>query len=70
MMCPDDMQMTCACRRCADDVHIMPGVVLHEIWQLRQKDAILQLCIKPNMASLLYHSKIEKLVFTIISVEC
>ena len=46
------MQMTCACGRRADDVHVMPGVV-HEIWQLRQEDAILQLCIKPNMASLL-----------------
>ena len=43
------MQMTCACRRRADDVYITSGVVLHEIRQLRQE----QLCIKPNMASLL-----------------
>ena len=46
------MQMTCACGQRADDVHVTPGVV-HEIRQLRQEDAILQLCIKPNMASLL-----------------
>ena len=49
----DDMQMTCACRGCAEDVHVTPGVVLHEIWQLRQEDGV-QLCIKPNMASLLF----------------
>ena len=27
----DDM-----CGRCADDMHVMPGVVLHKIGQLRQ----------------------------------
>ena len=43
----DDMRMMC--RRCMDDVHVTPGVVLHEIRQLRQE----QLCIKPKMASLL-----------------
>ena len=41
MTCLDDMQMTFACGQCVDDVHVMPGVVLHEIWQLRQEDAIL-----------------------------
>ena len=59
MTCLDDMQMTCRCRRhadnmCgrhADDVHVTPGVVLHEIRQLRQEDGV-QLCIKLNMASL------------------
>ena len=45
MTCPDDMQTTCrcGCRRHvhADNVHVTPGVVLHEIRQLRQEDAIL-----------------------------
>ena len=27
------------CRRHADNVHVMPGVVLHEIGQLRQEEA-------------------------------
>ena len=37
------MRMMCACGRCAhaDDVCVMPGVVLHEIGQLRQEEAIL-----------------------------
>ena len=30
---PDDI-----CHPCADDVHVMPGVVLHEIRQLRQEE--------------------------------
>ena len=34
--------------RCADDVQMMAGAVLHKIRQLRQE----QLCIKPKMASL------------------
>ena len=34
--------------RCADDMHVTPGAVLHEIQQLRQE----QLCIKPKMVSL------------------
>ena len=29
----------CGRHVCADDVHVMPGVVLHEIGQLRQEEA-------------------------------
>ena len=43
-MSADDVQTTCTaaddvqttCRRHADDMHVTPGVVLHEIGQLRQ----------------------------------
>ena len=31
-----------------DDMHVMPGVVLHEIGQLRQGSHLEQLCIKPT----------------------
>ena len=43
---PDDI-----CHPHADDVHVMPGVVLHEIRQLRQEEGsrhLEQLCIKPT----------------------
>ena len=49
----DDVQTTC--RWCADDMHVTPGAVLHEIRQLRQE----QLCIKPKMASLLLFSSLS-----------
>ena len=68
----DNMQMTCACGRRADDMHITPGVVLHEIRQLRQEDGV-QLCIKPNMASLLLMlliSKGSKVVFVAFTQHC
>ena len=43
---PDDI-----CHPHADDMHMMPGVVLHEIRQLRQEEGschLEQLCIKPT----------------------
>ena len=45
-VCADDMWTTYA----ADDVHLMLGVVLHEIRQLRQEERshLEQLCIKPT----------------------
>ena len=61
MTCADDVHvwMTCGRHVCADDmwtmyavddVHVMPGVVLHEIRQLRQEERshLEQLCIKPT----------------------
>ena len=44
------MWMTCGRHVCADDVHVTPGVVLHEIRQLRQEERshLEQLCIKPT----------------------
>ena len=54
MTCAGDMhvQMTCMCGRhaCVDNVHVMTGVVLHEIRQLRQEEGshLEQLCIKPT----------------------
>ena len=30
------MDDVCGCGQCADDVHVSPGIVLHEIGQLRQ----------------------------------
>ena len=35
-MCADDMRGRRAQTTCADDVRVTPGVVLHEIGQLRQ----------------------------------
>ena len=43
---PDDI-----CHLRVDDMHVMPGVVLHEIRQLRQEEGshhLEQLCIKPT----------------------
>ena len=37
-----------SCGRRADDIHVMPGVVLHEIGQLRRGSHLEQLCIKPT----------------------
>ena len=37
-----------SCGWCADDMHMTPGVVLHEIRQLRQGSHLEQLCIKPT----------------------
>ena len=39
--CADDIhvRMTSMCGGRADDMHMMPGVVLHEIRQLRQEEA-------------------------------
>ena len=35
----DDVRMTSMCGQHVDDMHVMPGVVLHEIRQLRQEEA-------------------------------
>ena len=43
---PDDI-----CHPHVDDVHVTPGVVLHEIMQVRQEEGsrhLEQLCIKPT----------------------
>ena len=47
------MQMTCA-----DDVHMTPGVVLHEIGQLRQEEAILNSSAYSLPADLLHIGQI------------
>ena len=54
---PDDI-----CYPCVDDVHVMPGVVLHEIRQLRQEEGsrhLEQLCIKPTGLLVIFAGSLE-----------